>query len=262
MTRRNVLTAMTMSALPQSSHGAAERPGSNVYLELKQYQLHTSPENQSKRVTEFLRSGYSPAVKRAGAQLIGAFANYIGLEGPFVVAVTQYDSLGTMQSVLDKLAADSACQQALETLDSGTGYPFQREQSSILKTFDGMPQPLLSQASDQHSPRVFEMRRYESPTALTLARKVKMFNDGEIGIFERLGMRPVFFGAAIAGERMPNLVYMLSFDSLAAREELWKKFGSDPEWKKLSAPPELHDDRIVSNISNTILHPLDFSLMR
>jgi NIPSNAP len=261
MTRRNVLTAVTMSALP-SGFGAAQRAESSVYLELKQYQLHTSPENQSKRVTEFLRSGYSPAVKRAGAQLIGAFANYIGLEGPFLVAVTQYDSLGAMQSVLDKLADDRGYQQALETLDSGNGYPFQREESSLLKTFNGMPRPLLSEASDQHPPRVFEMRRYESPTALTLARKVKMFNDGEIGIFERLGMRPVFFGATIAGERMPNLVYMLSFDNLAAREDLWKKFGSDPEWKKLSAPPELHDDRIVSNISNTILHPLDFSLMR
>lgn len=253
---------MSLSALPLSSFGATERPGSNVYLELKRYQLHTSLENQSKRVNEFLRSGYSPAVKRAGAQLIGAFTNYIGLEGPFLIAVTQYDSLGTMQSVLDKLAADTEYQQALETLDSGNGYPFQREESSILKTFDGMPHPLLSEASDRHSPRVFEMRRYESPTPVTLARKVKMFDDGEIGIFERLGMRPVFFGEAISGERMPNLVYMLSFDSLAAREELWKKFGSDPEWKKLSAPAELHDDRIVSNISNTILHPLDFSSMR
>jgi hypothetical protein len=262
MTRRNVLTAVAMSALPGSSFGAAEPAQSNVYLELKQYQLHTSLENQSKRVTEFLQSGYSPAVKRAGAQLIGAFSNYIGLEGPFLIAVTQFESLGTMQNVLDKLAADTEYQQALEALNSGSGYPFQRAESSILKTFDGMPRPLLSQASEQHSARVFEMRCYESPTPLTLARKVKMFNDGEIGIFERLGMRPVFFGETVVGKRMPNLVYMLSFDSLPAREELWKKFVSDPEWKRLSAPAELHDDRIVSNISNTILHPLEFSLMR
>jgi hypothetical protein len=55
---------------------------------------------------------------------------------------------------------------------------------------------------------------------------------------------------------------MLSFDSWEAREDLWKKFGSDPEWKKLSSPPALHDARIVSNISNAMLRPLKFSLIR
>lgn len=262
MTRRNILTGVTMSALSASGLGAAPDSGSNVYLELKHWQLHTTPENQAKRMVEFLRNGYAPAIKKAGAELIGAFNNYIGLEGPFLITVTQYASLAAMQTALDKLPQDGAYQRALETLDGGEGYPFQRVESSLLKTFDGMPHPLLSQPDDQHPPRVFEMRRYESQTEVSFARKVKMFNDGEIGIFQRLGMRPVLFGATIVGPRMPNLVYMLSFDSLAAREELWKKFGSDPEWKKLSSPADLHDDRVVANISNTILKPLDFSLLR
>lgn len=262
MTRRSVLTGAAMSAMSASGLGAAEQTETNVYLELKQWQLHNSPENQAKRLTAFLRDGYSSAIKKAGAQLIGAFSNYIGLEGPFLITVTEYDSLGIMQQALDALARDSEYQRALETLDSGEGYPFQREESSLLKTFDGMPRPLLSGPGDTHPSRVFEMRRYESQTEVSFARKVKMFNDGEIGIFQRLGMRPVFFGATIVGTKLPNLVYMLSFDSLTAREELWKKFGSDLEWKKLSAPPELHDDRVVANISNTILRPLDFSLLR
>ena len=57
---------------------------------------------------------------------------------------------------------------------------------------------------------------------------------------------------------MPNLVYMLSFDSVEAREELWNKFGSDPDWKKLSSPPDTMT-RIVLNIYNAILRPLKFS---
>ena len=32
---------------------------------------------------------------------------------------------------------------------------------------------------------------------------------------------------------MPNLMYMTSFENKAARDEHWKTFGSDPEWKKL-----------------------------
>ena len=55
-----------------------------------------------------------------------------------------------------------------------------------------------------------------------------MFNDAEIGIFKRLGMQPVFFGATIVGPKQPNLMDMLSKDDLPARERLWRMFGSDP----------------------------------
>ena len=110
--------------------------------------------------------------------------------------------------------------------------------------------------------RVFELRRYESNNATTLARKIKMFESGEIAIFERLGMRPVFFAETIAGAQMPNLVYMLSYDDLASREKLWKAFGADPEWQKLRSMPGNSDAEIVSNISVTLLQPLPFSVVR
>ncbi len=80
-------------------------------------------------------------------------------------------------------------------------------------------------------------------------------------IFQRLGMRPVFFGETLVGDRQPNLKYMLTYDSLAARDELWKAFGSDPAWKKLSGQPELKDSEIVANISNVLLRPLPFSAL-
>ncbi len=63
-----------------------------------------------------------------------------------------------------------------------------------------------------------------------------MFNNGEIEIFQRIGMSPIFIGEAIVGPRLPNITYMLAFENLAAREKLWKEFGSDPGWKKISAP--------------------------
>ncbi len=262
MTRRNILTGVAMSALSELGAQAAEPSAANVFLELKKYQLHTSPEDQGKHLTDFLRDVHAPALNRAGAKLVGAFTNYIGSEGPFLLTVTQYDSLANMESTLSKLAADEGYKPSPSVSGGAVGYPYQREESILLKTFNGMPRPLLSDASDQHPLRYFEMRRYESPTEVTLARKVRMFNEGEIGIFQRLGMRPVFFGETIVGEKMPNLVYMLSFDDLTAREELWKKFGSDPEWKKISSPPDVHDSQIVSNITNTILRPLSFSLIR
>ena len=255
-----MLTALSASALLSSESRAAEE--SNTFLEIRTWRLHNSAENQSPRVAEYLENGLAPALARAGAKLCGAFANVIGPDGPIYVTVSQYASLAAFGNALAQLKADSAHRSALEKLSSGSGVPFVRVESSLLRSFDKMPVPILTDASEKHAPRVFELRTYESQSFLTLARKVAMFNDAEMGIFERLGMRPVFFGESIVGPNQPNLMYMLSYDDLAARDKLWRAFGSDPEWQKLRVQPGLTDPEIVSNISNVILRPLGFSAIR
>lgn len=228
-----------------------------MYLELKTWRLHNSAENQPERVARYLESGLAPALSRSGSKLIGAFANLIGPDGPYYVTLAQFASLGAMQEAVEGMARDEAHRHALEELASGAAFPFVRVESSLLRSFDVMPQPVVG--GTEGKTRIFELRTYESQNFATLARKVAMFNSGEAGIFERLGMKPVFFGETMVGPRQPNLTYMLSFDSLAERERLWSAFGSDPEWKKLSSQPELKDPEIVANISNTILRPLRFS---
>ena len=52
---------------------------------------------------------------------------------------------------------------------------------------------------------------------------------------------------------------MVGFPSLAERVEEWKTFGSLPEWKKLTSSPRFSFESIVSNITNTILRPTDYS---
>jgi hypothetical protein len=126
-----------------------------------------------------------------------------------------------------------------------------------------MPKIDVPPAEKGKEPRVFELRIYESNNPLTLRRKVGMFEDGgELAIFRRVGIRPVFFGTTLAGGRMPNLTYLVCYDSLADRERAWKTFLADPEWLKLRARPGLSDAEIVSNISNTLLRPLPFSPIR
>ena len=89
-----------------------------------------------------------------------------------------------------------------------------------------------------------------------------MFEDGEIAIFRRLGMKVVFFGSAFAGANLPNLTYMLGYDDLAHRDKVWKAFGADPEWQKMRVLPGLSDAEVVSNISSILLRPLPFSPVR
>jgi len=255
-----MLAGLAASALMGTEGRAAS--AANTYLELKTWRLRNTPEDQGARVADYLEGGLATGLSRAGAQLIGAFSNVIAPDGPYYISLAQYPSLGVMQEVLTKLGSDGAYQQELQKLSAGPGLPFVRVDSSLLRSFDGMPAASVPESAEKRPPRIFELRTYESQSFITLARKIGMFNSGEMGIFERLGMRPVFFGETIIGSRQPSLTYMLSYDDLTARENLWHDFGSDPEWKKLSGRPELRDSEIVANISNVILRPLTFSAIR
>ena len=85
-----------------------------------------------------------------------------------------------------------------------------------------------------------------------------MFNEGgEIALFRKTGLTPVFFGETVVGRNLPNLTYMLAFDDMADRDKRWKVFVADPGWKTLSADPAYKDT--VSNITDIILRPTAYS---
>jgi hypothetical protein len=261
MDRRQLITgAAAMSALLSTSASAADSPRS--FLELTTWHLHNSDEGQSKRVADFLETGLFPAVTRAGAKPAAALSNLIGPDGPSLFSIVEYPSLAVMQNVLAALAVDKEYDKASQALASGAGMPFVTMESSLLQSLSILPQAAIPSDAATRKPRIFELRTYQSQSMAARVKKIGMFNNGEIATFQRLGMRPAFIGESVVGPRQPNITYMLSFDSLAEREKLWSAFGSDPEWKKLSAPPELKDSQIVANISNIMLRPLPFSPLR
>jgi hypothetical protein len=63
-----------------------------------------------------------------------------------------------------------------------------------------------------------------------------MFNKGgEVELFRKLGFNAVFYAQVLAGARMPNLMYMTSFESMQEREAHWNSFRNDPDWKAMSS---------------------------
>ncbi|NJK96230.1 MAG: hypothetical protein HC905_16135 [Bacteroidales bacterium] len=109
-----------------------------------------------------------------------------------------------------------------------------------------------------NSSRIYEIRIYESPSMVAAKKKVHMFNEGgEIDIFKKTGLKPVFFGEAIAGLDMPNLLYMLAFNNISERDANWQIFIKSPEWAKLSKESFYADT--VSSITDIILRPAAFS---
>ena len=218
--------------------------------------------SQLQRTTEFLGKAALPAMQKAGIQRVGFFNALIGEGAPFVLTVTSYPSLADLERLQGKLYTDKAFVKAWDEYNSMEELPFIRVENSLLFGFKTMPDIEIPPTDSAKAPRVFELRTYQSNNFKAGRSKVRMFDEGEIGIFRRLGMRPVFFGQTIVGRDMPNLVYMLAFDDLAHREQAWKAFGGDPEWQKLRATPGWSDAEIVSNISAAILRPLPFSPIR
>ena len=257
MTRRKFLPAAALGALSASAQ--SKQPS---IFEIRIAHLRNSAGNQRKRFTDFLEQAALPALQRAGIGPLGFFSSSIGEETPYVMAIAGYPSLAAMEERRAKFAADAQYAKALAAFNAQPGLNYERLDSMLLRAFPSHPDLIVPSDIQGRPARLFELRRYESNNSATLARKIKMLETAEIPIFERLGMRTVFFAETFVGPKMPNLTYMLSFDDLASREKLWRAFGADPEWQKLRTAPGNSDAEIVSNISNSILSPLPFSPIR
>lgn len=250
-----VAASATLAGTPSVSAA-----GKNAFFELRYYRLRNG--NQVQRTSDFFSKYFLPAVQRLGTGPVGFFNAVIAEQSPFLLSLVSYPSLSGMEAALDKMASDKDFQRGFDEYNSMTELSYIRMESCLLRAFDTMPVIEAPPSDPKRAPRIFELRTYESNNLKAAKRKIKMFEDGEIDIFRRLGMTPVFFGETIIGRNLPNLTYMLAFDDLAARDKAWRAFGSDPEWQKLRAQPGLADAEIVSNISNSILRPLPFSPIR
>jgi hypothetical protein len=256
MTRRKVIATAAVAALA-SAQAAAGPPQT---LLLRRYQLRNSGDAMGTTLARFLEVAKRPALERAGAQGLGFFSSFIGPDTPYYLTLESYPSLASLEEGMNRLAADRKFQAELAAFNKAPGQRFVRYSTQILKGFTGFPGVVAPPPAP--TPRLFELRTYESDNATSLAEKIRMFNEGEIAVFQKTGLNPVFFGETIIGEKQPNLTYLLWYDSLAAREANWSRFIAHPEWLKLRATPGWSDAEIVSNISNSLLRPLPFSPLR
>jgi hypothetical protein len=267
MDRRTLLTSLVGGAIASAAGTkeaaaaqATAQAGAPEFYLWRQYTLRNG--TQPRRLAEFLKGAALPALNRIGHQPIGVFEVVAGIAGPGVVLLIPMPSLAALESL------DSALERDDQYLKSGAAYveataadpPFIRQEVSLLAATRKVPRLVVPAATAKNAPRLFELRTYESPTERGHAAKVRMFTEmGEIDIFRRVGLTPVFFSRTLAGPRMPSLVYMLVHDNMAAREKSWDAFRNDPDWKKLASTPGYADAEIVSNITTVFLRPAAYS---
>jgi hypothetical protein len=231
--------------------------GARDYYELRSYEVRIG--EQKTALDGFLRDAAVPAWNRQGIEPVGVFETTGGPEMPRVHVLLTHPSLDHLARAAARLEADAEFQRAAEAWlkRPATSPGYVRYESSLLEAFPNVPRIEVPHTG---TPRIFELRTYESHGERSHAMKVEMFTTlGELEIFRRSGLTPVFFGRTLVGRRLPNFVYMLTFADPAARQKAWGTFVTDPAWEKLKSTPGYSDPEILSNLSSLTLRPTSFS---
>ncbi|VXC35091.1 NIPSNAP family protein [Sphingomonas sp. 8AM] len=259
--RRAVLAGATVGGIALAAPGSeAQSRGATAapeIYELRTYHLVNGPMRAG--LDAYLRDAFIPAARRAGCGPIGVFAVSIGPASPGVLVLIPHPTLADFAALPARLAADRQHQQAgAPFLDATPTAPgFASLDVKLMRAFPHLPRIEVPATG---AARLFELRTYFSPSDKTGTTKIEMFDTGgEIEIFRRTGLTPVFFAQDLTGERLPSLTYMLTFPDLATRERNWRTFGSDPAWKRLIGTPGLTDPEITTGIDNRILSPTPYS---
>jgi hypothetical protein len=237
--------------------GMAQAPAAAPmeFYQLRRYELRNGP--QTALVQNYFAHALIPALNRMGIDRVGTFKIDIGPETPTYYALIPSTSAETLLTLDMKLPSDSEFAKAAADFWAApaSATAFQRSEVSMMAAFQGFPKLIAPKPTK----RIFQLRTYESPSYAAHAKKVEMFENGEIAIFQKSGLTPVFFGHNLAGTRLPSLTYMLTFADVAELNAHWSVFGSSPEWKEISHRPGFSDPDIVNNITNLYLSPLPSS---
>ena len=232
---------------------------SNQFYEITVYHFSTS--QQEVTLDTYLQTAYLPALHRNQIKNIGVFkpiANDTSGD-KIIYVIIPFKSFGDMQSFQTTLSKDAIYADAAKAYLTADykNPPYTRMEKIILTAFETAPAMTLPKLSGDKQDHIYELRSYESPTESYHENKVKMFNSGEIDIFTRINANAVFYADVIAGSRMPNLMYLTSYDNMAARDAHWKAFGDDPDTKKMFAMDEYKNN--VSKADIILMHAASYS---
>ncbi|WP_231460009.1 MULTISPECIES: NIPSNAP family protein [unclassified Pedobacter] len=249
---KSLLSLVVLIALTANSFAA--KP--SYYYQIKIYHLKTKA--QETVIDAYLKDAYIPAMHAAGVKHIGVFKTIaIDTAEQLVYVFIPLKKLTGLDKVDELIAKDKQYLEAGKTYlnASYNDAPYTRVESIILKAFSAMPEYALPKLNTAKSERVYELRSYEAATENLSLNKIGMFNDAEVDIFTKLNFNAVFYGQVISGSKMPNLMYLTTFNNKADRDKHWADFGL--EYKKISGLPQYQHN--VSKNVTLFLYPTDYS---
>ena len=256
MQRRNFLKATAAVAAVTATGSAMNAknipaPGDEFY-EFRIYQLTGGGAKNT--LKSYFTEALMPLFKKFNVRL-GAFEELDKEDPPKVYTLFAYPSAQVYYEMQQYLVTDTDYLAAAKSyFELPAAKPvYERYETFLMDAFDAIPNLKLPDKDRG----LFELRTYESYNEDAARRKIAMFNNEELPLFEQVGLHPVFFGKILAGKYMPALMYMLWFKDMDEREANWKKFVDSQEWKTMSGKPIYADT--VSKVRKKFLVPTDYS---
>jgi hypothetical protein len=258
-----VATGTTLAQQPAQQRRANAQRGENARALIEFREYHCATAEKKQKLIEILDNAMIPALNRQRIRPVGVFEtsaelnagdrNYNAANDLKVYLLCQYRSQEQMLSATSRLLADEAFMaDAAVIFNAPMNEPiYETCESTLMYGFPNCPQ--IEVPTDAPT-RLLQIRFYKSYNIERNARKIEMFDpDGELELFRKCGMAPVFFGETLAGRMMPNLTYMLGFKDKEDKDAAWAKFVASPEWKELSGNPKYKDT--ANKIVNIVLKP-------
>lgn len=220
--------------------------------ELRTYELEVF--KSADILHNYFKDALIPALNRQGIENVGVFEETGESLPAKIYVLIPFDNIQIFETSKDLLDQDSKyVEDAKSYFNAFDSTPFRKITTNLIRSTTGFPK--LVRPEDETD--LFELRIYGSHNEDALRRKVKMFNDSEFGIFEDVGLSMVFFGYNIAGNQMPCLTYLLAFKDKAAYSEAWSKFGTHPEWARITKLEEYAN--AMNDITRVFLKKLPYS---
>ncbi|GMV98832.1 MAG: NIPSNAP family protein [Phycisphaerae bacterium] len=255
----SVMGGTATAALAAGQASPSSGPQREFY-ELRIYRLLRGP--MVARAERYFAQALVPALRRLGTGPVGVFSLAVGQHNPSFYVLIPHPTGESALTASSRLGSDPEYREAAGDFARATPSdpPYLNVESRLLAAASFMPRLEVPAAAEKKQPRLFELRTYRSHSKAANRKKMEMFGEGgELAIFRRTGLQPVFFAETLFGPDLPNLTYMLVYADDAARQKAWSTFVADPEWKKLSSTPGYTDPEIVADISNVLLRPASAS---
>jgi len=183
---------------------AQEAPAREFY-ELRVYEMQTG--NRRAVLNEYLEKAFIPALNRIGSKPVGVFPVVSGsnalISSCWCLMPASRASWRRRRDWRPMRMYQKTAAAYLSATNRQPGLHALRVDAAL-----GVQEPAKVRVPAEtagNKPRIFELRIYESHGEAAALRKIEMFNEGgEIAIFDKVGLRSVFFGQTLVGQRQPN----------------------------------------------------------
>jgi hypothetical protein len=249
---KGAATLTAASAVAGPLHAATPLEANKEIFEFRVYSFTSS--SGVSQLKNFVTGALIPLAGKFGV-MIGAFSEYSLEEPPKIYLLFCYPDMVTFLRLRSEIDNNPEFLEAAKPyLASDPATPvFTRYETYLMEAFASKPKLEIPDKSRG----LLELRTYESYNEDAAKRKIVMFNNEEMPLFEKVGLHSAFFGKILAGPQMPALMYMLWFKDMDERAANWAKFQQSPEWNAMRAKPEYANT--VSKVNKKFLLPLDYS---